>query len=235
MTKSDDDWDQWYSEFAATWPPRMQALIDSKPDVYLSGYIWRVYRQYVPVTPQALDRFSRPAQEDISWLVAALQDERRWFVARLATLAGSLPEPLLKPMVTSAAEAEDPSLNALLIRPCVQCFGAQRVRAYLVSLGESADPRRVVGADDAMYWTGPGAEQRDLLERRKSFLLEACFSEISTYVRERILALLTHHGTQPLDESHFPASQRELVGRAQALWDEMIRKADESRTSGSDA
>lgn len=233
LKKPDDDWNQWYSEFAATWPPHVQAFIDSRPGIDLSGNTWIVYRQGVPVAPAALARFAELLQDDVSWLVGALQDDRRWFVARLAQLAGSVPEALLEPMVTSAAEAEDPSLNSLLIRPCVRSFGAQRVNESLVSLAESADARRVVGALDAMYWTGC-PESGALFERRKSFLLEACFSETSTYVRERILALLTGHGSRTLDASHFPASHTELVGRAQALWDEVIRKADESRTSGSE-
>jgi hypothetical protein len=228
MEKS-DNWDQWYSEFAAKWPPHMQAHIDSKPDVDWSGFVCRMTRQYIPVPQQTLDRFCQPAQDDISWLVAALQDERRWFVARMAKLAGSVPEALFEPMVMSAVEAEDPSLNALLINPCVQSFGALRVREYLVALvADSADPRIVVGANDAMYWTGYGAEGHGPFERRTLFLLEACFSGTSTYVRNRILALLTRHGSQPLDASLFPESHREWVARAQALWDEMIARTNES-------
>ena len=85
-------------------------------------------------------------------------------------------------------------------------------------LAESADPRRVVGAFDAMYWTCRGPEEDELFERRKSFLLEACFAETNTYVRERILALLAGHGgTRPLDASTFPEIPSDLVLRAQAL------------------
>jgi hypothetical protein len=225
-----DDWEQWYAAFAATWPPRVQALIDSKPDADFRRFLWRLTRQNIPVPQQAVDRFRHQAQDDMSWLVAALQDERRWFVARLVQIAGSVPEPLFEPMVISAAEAEDPSLNALLIKPCVQSFGAQRVKEYLVSLADSADPRRVVGATDAMYWTGHKAEGADLFERRKLFLLEACFSGTSTYVRDRILARLMRGGTQTMDESLFPESHRQWVARAQALWDEILCRARESRS-----
>jgi hypothetical protein len=217
-------WDQWYSEFAATWNPPYDVLIDRTPAVELRGsYIWMVTRQYVPVPQQVLNRFCQPSQDDISWFVAALQDERRWFVARMAKLAGSVPEALFEPMVLSAVEAEDPSLNALLIKPCVQSCGALRVNEYLIALvADSADARRVVGADDATYWTGHShrAVANTLFERRKLFLLEACFSGISTYVRHRILALLTGHGTRTLDASLVPESHRELVTRAQALWDD---------------
>jgi hypothetical protein len=80
-----------------------------------------------------------------------------------------------------------------------------------------------------MYWAGYGPEGHEPFERRKLFLLEACFSETSTYVRNRILALLTRHGTQPLDASLFPESHRELVAQAQALWDAIIARASESR------
>jgi hypothetical protein len=224
-----DDWDQWYSEFAGKWPEYMQAFIDRKPDVDLSGSVWRMTRQYIPVSQQALDRFCQPAQDDTSWLVTALLDERRWFVARMAKIAGSMPEPLFEPMVISAADCEDPSLNALLINPCVQSFGAQRVTEYLASLAESADPRRAVGAMDATYWTGRSAEGHQWFERRKVFLIEACFSGTSTYVRNRILALLTHHGTQTLDASLFPESHRQWVARAQRLWDEMCSEGEWSR------
>ena len=224
MTQS-DDWDQWYAEFAVTRTPKMHALIASHPDLDLrSGQVWRWERRSIPVPQEALDRFCQPAQEDLSWLVAALQDERRWFVARLAELAGSMSETLLEPMVTSAAGAEDPSLNRWLISPCVQFFGVERVREYLVTLAESADASTVLGAIDAMYWTEQWNEATsDLFERRKLFLLEACVSgRTRTYARNRILSFVTSNWR------HFPESHRELVTRAQTLYDQMIGRANES-------
>ena len=75
-----------------------------------------------------------------------------------------------------------------------------------------------------MYWTRQEASSDDLCERRKVFLLDACFSEISTYVRTRILVFLTRWGTQTLDPSLFPESHRQLVARARIMWDELIRE-----------
>jgi hypothetical protein len=221
MTHS-DDWDQWYFVFAATTPPppNLQALIDKYPSLkYTELALWKNSRWDIPVPQRAVDLFCQPAQDDTTWLVAALQDERRrWFVARLADLAGSVPESLFEPMLISAAEAADPSLNKFFIRPCIQSFGAERVKAYLVALAESADPRRVVGAIHAMYWTDQAAEAHDVLERRKVFLLEACFSTTSTYVRNEIVGTLGS-----MDPSLFPATHRELVTRAQVLYEELSR------------
>src|SRR3954470_229151 len=93
---------------------------------------------------------------------------------------------VLEPMVTSATAVEDPSLNSRLINPCVESFGAHRVAEYLVRLGESTDPRRVVGAIDATYWTRHSTTD-GLFERRKLFLLEACVSAgTREYARDRI-------------------------------------------------
>ena len=225
-----NDWDQWYEQFAMTLGPLAQRVIDRKLEVDVDGF-WTIERQYVAVAPAAIARFSEAPPGDVSWLVEALRSERkRWFVARLAALADSVPEPLFEPMLIAAVELEDPSRNALFIRPCTKSFSAERVHQYLVRLASSDDPRRVVGAIDAMYWTGYQASSDDLFERRKVFLLEACLSKTSTYVRNRILALLTQHGTQTLDPSLFPESHRQRVAQAQILWDELILKINESRS-----
>lgn len=218
------DWDQWYSPFARALGPVAQRVIDRKPEADVDSW-WTFERQYVPVPPAAIARFTQATSADISWLAAALQhDRKRWFVARLAAVAGSVPDPLFEPMLIAGTELDDASMNALFIRPCTNAFGAGPVKEYLVRLAGSDDPRRVVGATDAMYWTGHGAEGGDLFERRSVFLLEACFSsETSTYVRNRILARLAHHG-RTLDPSVVPDNHKELVARAQVLWDELTKR-----------
>jgi hypothetical protein len=225
------DWNQWYSEFAATWRPQVRAFIASHPKYDLrSGMLWRWERRATPVPQEALNRFCQPTQEDLSWFVAALQDERRWFVARLVELGGSMSETLFEPMVTSAAGAEEPSLNRWLIRPCVQFFGVERVREYLVTLAESADASTVLGAIDAMYWTETeqGNEATyNLFERRKLFLLEECIAgRVSSYARHKILLLVTSNSRR------FPESHRELVVRAQALWDEHMKRVETTGVAG---
>jgi hypothetical protein len=211
----------------------MQAIVDRHPSIERAArspisFVWKLFSQTKLVPQRVLDRYRQPAEDDISWFVTALHDERRWFVARMATLTGSVPEALLEAMVISATLAEDPILNSRLICPCVHSLGEQRVRDLLLTLGESADPRRVVGAIDAAYWTGQSPESQGLLERRKLFLLEACLSETSEYARYRILRYLTTDGVT-VDPSLFPESHRELAVRAQALCDERARMANESR------
>ena len=117
-------------------------------------------------------------------------------------------------------------MNALFLRPCRQSFGAQCVGEYLVSLAESNNPSRVIGAFDAFYWV-VGEPPANLFARRKIFLLEACVAEIRPYARKRILSLLTEFGRIRIHERLYPETHSELVARAQGLYDEMISRTND--------
>src|SRR5688500_3042512 len=214
------EWDRWYSEFAAHWRPKMQSFLDSHPAFDPSGLVWTIERQWVELSPATVERYNRAMADDISWCITALQHGRqKWFVAQLVALAGSVPEALFEPMLLAGIEADDPSVNSRFVRPCVQAFGIERVNEYLLSMTASPDPRRVVGALDAMYWTG-GWEQtaRHVLEHRNSFLLEALVSErCSDYLRGRLLLFLERDGRfdQDTDDA--------LVARARAVRDALDR------------
>lgn len=214
------EWDRWYSEFAEAWRPMMQSFLDSHPEFHPSGLVWTIERQWIELSPVTVECYRRAMADDISWCITALQHGRqKWFVAQLAALAGSVPEALFEPMLLAGIEADDPSLNSRFVRPCVQAFGVQRVKEYLLSMTASPDPRRVVGALDAMYWTG-GWEQtaRHVLEHRNRFLLEALVSEsCSDYLRGRLLLFLERDGLFDRD------TDDALVARAREVKDAFER------------
>jgi hypothetical protein len=182
-----EEWDRWFSEFAEKWPERLEPWLEREPSKKQEWAVWMYTRLPAFVPSPAVERFAAAAPADIEWLRSALRDHwKRWFVARLVSRSGLVPEALFKPMLEAAADARVPSLGAkCFTAPCEAVFGSERVVAYLVSLAESADdPRLVVGALDALY---PRAGLKNIVERRKTFLLQAVADEkTDDYTRHRL-------------------------------------------------
>jgi hypothetical protein len=183
-----EEWERWFSEFSERWPPKLEHLSEQQVDPKKKWYVW-VYTRLPRFVPSpAIERFVAASPGDIGWLASALRDDwKRWFVAKLVSEGGVVPEALFEPMLQAAADAKSPSLGAkLFVKPCEGVFGCERVVAYLVSIAESVnDPQLAVGALDALYPRTGVTKQ--IVERRKTFLLRGVADErTSTYARERL-------------------------------------------------
>jgi hypothetical protein len=180
-----EEWDHWCSEFAEKWPEKLEHL-DRQQKQKWGNWLYTRLPEFVP--SPAVERFAAAAPADIEWLLSALPDHwKRWFVARLVSRSGVVPEALFESMLQAAADAKEPSLGAKwFAAPCEVAFGSERVVAYLVSTAESADDAQlVVGALDALYLRTRRTDA--IVEQRKTFLLQAVADEkTSTYARYRL-------------------------------------------------
>ena len=101
-----------------------------------------------------------PSNEDIQWLIQALEDEqRKWFVAFIVKkVAGSFPKRLkrvlLSPLIRAAVYERNPSLNRYFVEPCVAIFGHRQVIEALLDLVERGSNFEKAGAVNALYWAG---------------------------------------------------------------------------------
>jgi len=205
-----DVWENWFSDYAARTRPELEAFFEKHPEAMKHLTVWITTRPEVP--PVAVEYYLRGNPDDLEWLSSALRDNRkRWFVANLALRAGTVPEPLFEPMLMAAVHAREPSFGPrFFVAPCSRVFGSGRVIEYLVSVAEgSLNPEAVLGALEAMY---PSKDAQQILERRKTFLLEAFVADdASKYFRGRIPVWLR------FDPREFPETHTELVARAREI------------------
>jgi hypothetical protein len=98
------------------------------------------------------------SNEDIQWLIQALEDEQRqWFVAFIVKKAsGGLPKRLKRvlfsPLIRAAVYERNPSLNRYFVEPCVAVFGYRQVNEALLDLVEQGSNFEKAGAVNALYW-----------------------------------------------------------------------------------
>ncbi len=101
-----------------------------------------------------------PSNEDIQWLIQALEDEqRKWLVAFIVKkAAGGLPKRLKRvlfsPLIRAAVYERNPTLNRYFVEPCVAVFGSWRVNEALLDLVEQGSNFEKAGAVNALYWAG---------------------------------------------------------------------------------
>ena len=216
-------WDAWFAEFAEAWRnsdlfakhPAAKKRYSERFEKYpaLRTDLWACQMFRIQPSSDAIARWKSPMTGDVSWLTSALEDEnRRWFVGRLARDAQFVAEALLEAMLKTAVCLGDPSANSWFIEPCVKYVGRERVARLVASMADSTDLAQVVGAIDALYWIDH-ALMRKLEVEKKTVLLEALLAGTSEYLRFRILISL------PLDDEIYPHSHKPLVKIAREIRD----------------
>lgn len=148
-----------------------------------------------------------PSNEDIQWLIQALEDEqRKWFVAFIVKKAtGGLPKRLKRvlfsPLIRAAVYERNPSLNRYFVEPCVDVFGREEVYEALLDLVEQGSNFEKAGAVNALYWVGSAGSTR----KSAPIFLTEFVNNSNLDVRRSIIPRLT------LDPSHYADELKPLV------------------------
>ncbi len=164
------------------------------------------------------------SQEDLQWLISALEDDKRkWFVAGVFGFK-QLPERLFVPMLRAGVLERDPSNNLEFIRPCVLSYGATRVCTALLEYLETGSNEEKAGAVSALYWARglkPDEDMSEIDSRTRVDMLQEFVNNEDLRVRRRIIPALH------LEPQDYPPELHPLIERAieiaRAHPDEYIR------------
>lgn len=150
--------------------------------------------------PAMAAHYLRASPEDLKWLGAALQDERKkWFVARLMRLTESVPQELLEPLLLAAISEQDASRNRHFVEAAVRGAGVEPVHERLLGYMRQGTEAEKAGAMRALYWCPP--PDADAVKERARGLLEAFVREDNLDVRRTALSRLSLITWRSVDET----------------------------------
>lgn len=105
----------------------------------------------------AASTLPRDTPEALSWFLSALSHkDKKWFVAKVMSMASPMPRTLLEPMLVAGLLERNPSTNRQFIEPCVKTFGGSTVANSLRTLATTLEATEHDGLAQALYWV-PGA------------------------------------------------------------------------------
>ena len=98
-------------------------------------------------------KFPRDNSEALAWFTASLiDDERKWFTAKLLEKVSPVPKSLFDDLVLAALCEPDPSFNKWFIQPCVKTFGKEQVKAKVLQFASIPQVIENDGVNKIMYW-----------------------------------------------------------------------------------
>ncbi|WP_205626371.1 MULTISPECIES: hypothetical protein, partial [unclassified Sphingopyxis] len=121
------------------------------------------------------------------------------------------PKHLAAVFLQKGVNERNPSANRLFVEPAVRAMGPRRVMEQLTKLLSSGSENEQGGAVSAAYWVrGDEGEQRyrDARQRFKDAMLRQFVDTDSTYVRQRIIPMLS------LDENDYSYDASALIAEA---------------------
>lgn len=149
--------------------------------------------------------------EGWAWVEEALEDfDRRSFIHAVFHRQAA-PKHLAAVFLQKGVNERNPSTNRLFVEPAVKAMGPRRVMEQLTKLLLNATENEQGGAVSAAYWVrGDDGEQRyrDARQRFRDAMLQRFVNTDSTYVRQRIIPMLS------LDESDYSSDASALISEA---------------------